>query len=111
MTGPARFAGNVEKINRPVTLLTINGRVGKETSTPVTSPAPPHPELPKASLPKPSLPLRGRVFRAVSLAPQGPAADWLVLLDGALKRDPTLFDDKAVILDVAGLTPLSLIHI
>ncbi len=45
------------------------------------------------------------MFRAVSLAPQAPAAEWLVLLDGALKRDPTLFDDKAVILDVAGLKP------
>ena len=95
MTGPAILAETVEKINRPVTLATINGDVGKETSTPVTSPAPPHL----------SLPLRGRVFRALSLAPQGPAAEWLVLLDGALKRDPTLFDDKAVILDVAGLKP------
>ncbi len=95
MPEPANFAGRSDKINRPVTLPTINEGVGKETSTPVTSPAPAHP----------SLPLRGRVFRAVSLAPQAPVAEWLVLLDEALKRTATLFDDKAVILDVAGLQP------
>ena len=43
------------------------------------------------------------MFRAVSLAPEAPLADWLALLDAALKRSATLFDDRAVILDVAGL--------
>lgn len=81
------------EINSAVTIPAVNGRVGKETSTPVTSPAPT----------RPSLPLRGRVFRAVSLVPEAPLAEWLVLLDAALKRSATLFDDRAVILDVAGL--------
>lgn len=73
----------------------VNGGVGKETFTPVTSPAP-------------TLPIfacRGRVFRALALAPQAPVGDWLALLDDALKRSPTLFDGKGVILDVAAFAP------
>ncbi|GEP11709.1 septum site-determining protein MinC [Methylobacterium gnaphalii] len=71
----------------------LNGLVGKEKFTPVTSPAP-------------TLPIfacRGRVFRALALAPQAPVSGWLALLDEALKRSPTLFDGKGVILDAAGL--------
>ncbi|MCE4225484.1 septum site-determining protein MinC [Methylobacterium sp. C25] len=71
----------------------LNGRVGKEKFTPVTSPAP---TLPVFAC-------RGRVFRALALAPQAPVSDWLALLDEALKRSPTLFAGKGVILDAANL--------
>ena len=37
------------------------------------------------------------------LAPEAPLDGWLDRLDGALGRSPTLFDGKAVILDVGGL--------
>ncbi|WP_233385347.1 septum site-determining protein MinC [Methylobacterium sp. C25] len=56
--------------------------------------------------PAPTLPVfacRGRVFRALALAPQAPVSDWLALLDEALKRSPTLFAGKGVILDAANL--------
>jgi len=39
----------------------------------------------------------------VVLAPAAPVADWLGDLDAALKRSPSLFIGKAVILDVTGL--------
>lgn len=57
-------------------------------------------------LPKPrTLPLRGRVFRAVALAPEAPLAEWLELLDAALKRSPKRFEGKAVILNLGAFAP------
>ncbi len=61
--------------------------------TPVTSPASPPRRLA----------LRGRVFRGVALVPEAPLDEWLASLDGALKCSPTLFDGKAVILDVTAI--------
>ncbi|MDR7039992.1 MULTISPECIES: septum site-determining protein MinC [Methylobacterium] len=55
--------------------------------------------------PRRTLPLRGRAFKALALAPETPLAEWLADLDAALKRSPTLFDGRAVILDVAALKP------
>lgn len=49
------------------------------------------------------LPLRGRIFRGVALVPEAPLDDWFAMLDGALKRSPTLFDGKAVILDISAI--------
>ena len=57
-------------------------------------------------LPKPrTLPLRGRVFRAMALAPEAPLVDWLDQVDAALKRSPKRFEGKAVILNLAALAP------
>lgn len=39
------------------------------------------------------------------LAPETPLPDWFADLDEALKRSPTLFDGRALILDVAALEP------
>ena len=78
-------------MNRAVTKPALNGGVGKEMFTPVTSPTPR------------TLPLRGRVFRGVAMTPEAPLDAWLDLLDGALKRSPTLFSGKAVILDVSAV--------
>lgn len=44
------------------------------------------------------------MFRALALAPEAPLADWLDLLDAALKREPRLLKDKPVILDLAALS-------
>ncbi|MEH3148228.1 MAG: septum site-determining protein MinC [Methylobacterium frigidaeris] len=54
---------------------------------------------------RPSLPLRGRSFRALVLAPEMPLGDWFANLDALLARSPTLFAERAVILDLNGLTP------
>jgi septum site-determining protein MinC len=48
---------------------------------------------------------RARAFKALALTPEAPVADWLAGLDAALKRSPTLFDGRAVILDLAALRP------
>ncbi len=64
------------------------------TETPAEVPGPPRP-----------LAFRGRAFKALALAPEAPLADWLAGLDAALKRSPTLFEGRAVILDLAGLRP------
>ncbi|MGX7706496.1 septum site-determining protein MinC [Methylobacterium sp. Gmos1] len=55
------------------------------------------------SLTRPSLPLRGRSFRALVLAPETPLGDWFSHLDALVQRSPTLFSERAVILDVSGL--------
>lgn len=52
-----------------------------------------------------TIPLRGRAFRALVLAPAAPLPNWLANLDEALKRSPTLFDGRALILDVTGMKP------
>ncbi|WP_043749433.1 septum site-determining protein MinC [Methylobacterium nodulans] len=52
---------------------------------------------------RPSLPLRGRSFRALVLAPERPLDDWFAQLDALVLRSPTLFAERPVILDVAGL--------
>ncbi|TGD97251.1 septum site-determining protein MinC [Methylobacterium nonmethylotrophicum] len=67
--------------------------VGNNSSTAVTS----------ISLTRPSLPLRGRSFRALVLAPETPLGDWFSHLDALVQRSPTLFSERAVILDVSGL--------
>ncbi len=72
--------------------------VGNNSSTAVTS----------ISLTRPSLPLRGRSFRALVLAPETPLGDWFSHLDALVQRSPTLFSERAVILDVSGLAKDSL---
>lgn len=67
--------------------------LGNNSSTAVTS----------ISLTRPSLPLRGRSFRALVLAPETPLGDWFSHLDALVQRSPTLFSERAVILDVSGL--------
>ncbi|ACA14856.1 septum site-determining protein MinC [Methylobacterium sp. 4-46] len=54
---------------------------------------------------RPSLPLRGRAFRALVLAPERPLDAWFAQLDALVLRSPTLFAERAVILDAAGLAP------
>jgi septum site-determining protein MinC len=71
---------------------------GNNSSTAVTS----------ISLTRPSLPLRGRSFRALVLAPETPLGDWFSHLDALVQRSPTLFSERAVILDVSGLAKDSL---
>jgi len=58
-----------------------------------------------APTPRRSVALRGRAFKALVLAPELPLPDWFADLDEALKRSPTLFDGRALILDVAALAP------
>ncbi|SFG61235.1 septum site-determining protein MinC [Methylobacterium gossipiicola] len=58
-----------------------------------------------APTPRRSVELRGRAFKALVLAPETPLPDWFADLDEALKRSPTLFDGRALILDVAALAP------
>ncbi|WP_407529232.1 septum site-determining protein MinC [Methylobacterium oryzisoli] len=53
---------------------------------------------------RPSLPLRGRSFRALVLAPERPLDDWFAKLDDLVRNSPTLFAERPVILDVAGMT-------
>ena len=52
-----------------------------------------------------ALAFRGRAFKAMALKPEAPLADWLADLDAALKRSPTLFDGRAIILDLGALRP------
>ena len=52
-----------------------------------------------------ALAFRGRAFKAMALKPEPPLADWLAELDAALKRSPTLFDGRAIILDLGALRP------
>lgn len=58
-----------------------------------------------SSPPRRPVQLRGRAFKSLVLAPEGPLPDWFADLDEALKRTPTLFDGRALILDVAALEP------
>ena len=51
------------------------------------------------------LAFRGRVFKALALAPEGPVESWIDGLDATLERSPTLFEGRAVVLDVAALRP------
>ncbi len=64
--------------------------------TSTTSPDTPTPRPPA---------FRGRAFKALALTPEMPLADWFAGLDAALKRSPTLFDGRAIVLDVAALKP------
>jgi septum site-determining protein MinC len=57
------------------------------------------------SPPRRPVQLRGRAFKSLVLAPELPLPDWFADLDEALKRSPTLFDGRALILDVAALEP------
>ena len=58
-----------------------------------------------SSPPRRPVQLRGRAFKSLVLAPDSPLPDWFADLDEALKRSPTLFDGRALILDVAALEP------
>ncbi|WP_375457531.1 septum site-determining protein MinC [uncultured Methylobacterium sp.] len=51
------------------------------------------------------LAFRGRAFKAMALKPEAPLADWLGDLDAALRRSPSLFDGRAIILDLGALRP------
>ena len=63
------------------------------------------PAIPAAMPALRPLSLRGRAFKALALTPEPPVAEWLAALDLSLKRSPTLFKGRAVILDLAALQP------
>jgi septum site-determining protein MinC len=42
---------------------------------------------------------------ALVLAPETPLATWLVALDAQIERSPSFFDNRPVVLDLAGLPP------
>ncbi len=74
------------------------------------SAAPPEPDIkdPAAAEARVTLrPLsfRGRAFKALALTPEPPVGDWLAGLDTTLKRSPTLFKGRALVLDLAELQP------
>ena len=52
----------------------------------------------------PPLAVRGRAFKALALTPEAPLPDWLARLDAALTRSPSLFEGRAVVLDLASFT-------
>ncbi|MBX9931309.1 MAG: septum site-determining protein MinC [Methylobacterium sp.] len=52
-----------------------------------------------------SVQIRGRAFKALILTPTAPLPEWFGDLDASLKRSPTLFDGRPVILDVSALAP------
>ena len=47
--------------------------------------------------------LRGRSFMALVLAPETPLGTWLAALDAQIQRSPSFFDNRPVVLDLAGL--------
>ena len=47
--------------------------------------------------------LRGRSFMALVLAPETPLATWITSLDAQIERSPSFFDNRPVVLDLAGL--------
>jgi septum site-determining protein MinC len=47
--------------------------------------------------------LRGRSFMALVLAPETPLPTWLTALDAQIERSPSFFDNRPVVLDLAGL--------
>ena len=57
------------------------------------------------SPPRRPVQLRGRAFKSLVLAPETPLPDWFADLDEALQRSPTLFDGRAIILDLGALRP------
>src|ERR1700709_1874100 len=64
------------------------------------------PQTAPAAAPAPRpLSLRGRASKGLPLPPEPPIHAWLVSLDAALKRSPTLLKGRAVILDCAQLKP------
>ena len=74
-------------------------------SEPLPEQALPEPAAPAAAPAPRPLSLRGRAFKALALTPERPVADWLAGLDVSLKRSPTLFKGRAVILDLTALKP------
>jgi septum site-determining protein MinC len=63
------------------------------------------PAVPETRVTLRPLSFRGRAFKALALTPESPVDDWLAGLDGTLKRSPTLFQGRALILDLAALKP------
>jgi len=47
--------------------------------------------------------LRGRSFMALVLAPEMPLGTWTAALDAQIERSPSFFDNRPVVLDLAGL--------
>jgi septum site-determining protein MinC len=47
--------------------------------------------------------LRGRSFMALVLAPETPLGAWLTALDAQIERSPSFFDNRPIVLDLAGL--------
>ena len=93
---------------KAVSLETVAAPAGTESSAPEPATAASDPAKPAATA-KPAarraLAFRGRAFKAMALKPEPPLADWLADLDAALKRSPTLFDGRAIILDLGALRP------
>ena len=74
-----------------------------EPAKPVSDPA--RAADPVKPAPRRALAFRGRAFKAMALKPEPPLDDWMADLDAALKRSPTLFDGRAIILDLGALRP------
>jgi septum site-determining protein MinC len=49
--------------------------------------------------------VRGRSFLALVLGPEPPIADWLAVLDEQIGRSASIFDGRAVVLDLAAVQP------
>lgn len=77
-------------------------RVAAESASPEPVGAAPDPARPAS---RRMLAFRGRAFKAMALKPEAPLADWLGDLDAALRRSPSLFDGRAIILDLGALRP------
>nr|WP_256367008.1 septum site-determining protein MinC [Acidisphaera sp. L21] len=52
---------------------------------------------------KSAIRIKGRSFVALVLMPEWPTEDWLASLDGQMKRAPTFFEGRPVIVDFSGL--------
>ena len=86
----------------PVSAETVVAAAAIESAAPEPAKAASDPAKPAA---RRALAFRGRAFKAMALKPEPPLADWLADLDAALKRSPTLFDGRAIILDLGALRP------
>ena len=70
----------------------------------LTHAAPPDTSDSMATVESPSfIRLRGRSFMALVLAPETPLATWITALDAQIERSPSFFDNRPVVLDLAGL--------
>lgn len=62
------------------------------------------PTLPTGPQSRPPIRFRGRSFLAMVLAPTPPVETWLAELDALKERAPGLFNVRALVLDVSGLS-------
>ncbi|HUZ62910.1 MAG TPA: septum site-determining protein MinC, partial [Acetobacteraceae bacterium] len=71
----------------------------------LTRPAVPgtHAPVTAAASSPPAIRVRGRSFMALVLAPEPPVEDWLAALDAQIRRSPSFFEGRPVVIDLAGL--------